>query len=156
MSSYIEPFTSVEVEASGRGSKTPFFDPSKWTLPEDSDGESEEEDTTAGGPLVGWVREGKVRLVADGLVDPPEISTVSIQLPADPRGIFHQVEYVRVTTADRNLIVLSTGPELYDFGSSGHYLVHNAAAGAALFLAPTSTGASSASTSGAAACWLEL
>ncbi|CAL4929813.1 unnamed protein product [Urochloa decumbens] len=128
MLSYFKLFTPEE--PSGGGSTRPFFDPSKWQL-EDSDGESEEE----GGVLVDWVREGTVRLVADGLVDPPEISTVSIQLPAEPREIFHLVEYVRVTTADRKVIVLSTGPKLHDYGSSGHYLVHDAAAGA-LFLSP--------------------
>ncbi|KAF8694452.1 hypothetical protein HU200_038195 [Digitaria exilis] len=87
--------------------------------------------------LANWVPEGTIKVVADNLVDPPEISTLSLHLPAVPADIVGELEEVHVTSSDENLLVLSTGPASFRLASSGRYLVYDVTAGSGdLFLAP--------------------
>ncbi|KAF8650764.1 hypothetical protein HU200_063668 [Digitaria exilis] len=97
--------------------------------------ESDGEDKQNPNGLADWVREGTIKVVADNLVDPPEISTLSLHLPAIPADIVGEVEEVNVTSSDEGLLVLSTGPASFRLASSGCYLVYDAIAGD-LFLAP--------------------
>ncbi|KAL6867364.1 hypothetical protein ACP4OV_015388 [Aristida adscensionis] len=103
------------------GSSRPLNDTVRWALGIDS----EDDDKPTG--LVDWVRQGTVELVVDDTFGPPPlISTVSLHLPATPREITAHMESVRVLSADGNLLVLSTGPRLYGFASSGQCLVYDA------------------------------
>ncbi|KAK3147943.1 hypothetical protein QOZ80_3BG0288650 [Eleusine coracana subsp. coracana] len=57
----------------------------------------------------------------------PEISTLSLHLPATPNEIYAQIQSVSVASADKNLLVLSTGPQFDRYSSSGRYLVYDTA-----------------------------
>jgi hypothetical protein len=85
--------------------------------------------------LVDWVREGLVRVATDKLVSHPEIYTLSLHLPATPREIVAELHSVSIGSADKNLLVLHTGPQWNYFSSSVKYMVYDAAADA-LFAAP--------------------
>jgi hypothetical protein len=94
--------------------------------------------------LVDWVREGLVRVATDKLVSHPEIYTLSLHLPATPREIVFfykpreivaELHSVSIGSADKNLLVLHTGPQWNYFSSSVKYMVYDAAADA-LFAAP--------------------
>ncbi|OEL18008.1 hypothetical protein BAE44_0020972 [Dichanthelium oligosanthes] len=90
---------------------------------EESDGESEEEGEEQG--LVEWVRKGLVRVTVDEPTRLPDILTVSLHLPATPGEIACHLEGVTVMAADRQFIVLCTGPKLHGFSSSGHFLFYD-------------------------------
>ncbi|KAF8728717.1 hypothetical protein HU200_017992 [Digitaria exilis] len=94
---------------------------------------SEEEEQGRG--LVEWVREGLVRVTLDKPTHPLDILTVSLHLPATPGEIARHIEGATVMGANEQFIVISTGPKLYDFASSGHYLVFDTKA-AKLHLVP--------------------
>ncbi|WVZ56938.1 hypothetical protein U9M48_007399 [Paspalum notatum var. saurae] len=97
---------------------------SVWDIVVDGvDGNAGEEEEPVG--LVGWVREGSVRLAPD-LAAPPMISTLSLHLPATPLQIAIQLHSVTVMCADKNLLVLFTGPDSFSYASSGHYLIYDA------------------------------
>jgi hypothetical protein len=85
--------------------------------------------------LVDWVREGLVRVATDKLVSHPEIYTLSLHLPATPREIVAELHSVSIGSADKNLLVLHTGPQWNYFSSSVKYMVYDATADV-LFAAP--------------------
>ncbi|CAN6300868.1 unnamed protein product [Urochloa humidicola] len=117
MSSFVQP---KEINETAGGSIKSFVDRLK-SLAEESDEEEAEQEEG----LVGWVRKGLVRVTVDDPTSPLDILTVSLHLPATPGEIADHLEGVTVVGADRQFLVLSTGPELDDFASSGHYLVYD-------------------------------
>ncbi|KAL6648570.1 hypothetical protein ACP70R_012794 [Stipagrostis hirtigluma subsp. patula] len=120
-----KPLESVEEGGVG-GSSKPIYEALRWALASDSEGDEDDYEPTG---VVDWVRRGTVSLVADNpAAGPPAICTLSLHLPATPREIEGHLGSVRVISADKNLLVLSTGPRFYYAASSGHYLVYDAAA----------------------------
>ncbi|CAN6312714.1 unnamed protein product [Urochloa humidicola] len=119
MSSFVQ---QKEIKESSGGSIKSFLDRLNSLAEEESD-EDEEAEQEDG--LVGWVRKGLVRVTVDEPASPLDILTVSLHLPATPTEIAGHLEGVTVVGADRQFLVLSTGPELDDFASSGHYLVYD-------------------------------
>ncbi|CAL4930949.1 unnamed protein product [Urochloa decumbens] len=120
MSSFVQP---REIKESAGGSIKSFLDRLEF-LAEESDEEDEEAEQEEG--LVGWVRKGLVRVTVDEPTHPLlDILTVSLHLPATPDDITCHIEGVTVVGADRQFLVLNTGPELYDFDASGHYLIYD-------------------------------
>ncbi|CAL4939469.1 unnamed protein product [Urochloa decumbens] len=119
MSSFVQP---KEIKESSGGSIKSFLDRLEF-LAEESDEEDEEAEQQ--NRLVGWVRKGLVRVTVDEPTSPLDILTVSLHLPATPGEIACHIEGVTVVGAHRQFLVLSTGPRLGDFASSGHYLVYD-------------------------------
>ncbi|CAD6202634.1 unnamed protein product [Miscanthus lutarioriparius] len=74
--------------------------------------------------MVDCVREGLVRLVPE-FTKAPRISTLSLHLSATASEIKAQLEGVTVACADKNLLVLFTGPDSLYHASSRHYLVYD-------------------------------